>query len=104
MLSLSRARWVCGLLFILVLVLPASAQADKAAANTNQERVKFETVDQVEIHGAYYASSRGAKGPCAMLLHELGGTSQQEGWNELATELQKKGYAVLIFDFRGHGE
>jgi pimeloyl-ACP methyl ester carboxylesterase len=38
-----------------------------------------------------------------LLLHELGGNSDQEGWDELALKLQPH-YAVLRFDLRGHGE
>jgi dienelactone hydrolase len=79
-------------------------QATEKAAPVQGEKVRFDTVDQVELHGTFYPSSRGTKGPCVMFLHELGGNSQQEGWNELAAELQKKGYAVLAFDFRGHGD
>jgi hypothetical protein len=38
------------------------------------------------------------------MLHALGSDSGQNGWDQLATELQKKGCAVLTFDFRGHGK
>lgn len=101
---LSLGRLACGLVLGLGLLLPAQAlRADEKAA-TNQERVKFDTVDQVELHGTFFPSSKGQKAPCAILLHELGGSSQKEGWTELATELQKKGFAVLTFDFRGHGD
>ncbi|HLJ98054.1 MAG TPA: alpha/beta fold hydrolase [Gemmataceae bacterium] len=68
------------------------------------ERVKFDTFDQVEIHGTYFAGDLGNKSPCALLLHPLGGSSREEGWDSLAKELQKKHFAVLLFDFRGHGE
>jgi pimeloyl-ACP methyl ester carboxylesterase len=46
----------------------------------------------------------GNKSPCALVLHALGGSSREEGWDNLAKELQKKHFAVLLFDFRGHGE
>ena len=68
------------------------------------ERVKFDTYDQVEIHGTYFAGDLGTKSPCALVLHALGGSSREEGWDNLAKELQKKHFAVLLFDFRGHGE
>jgi pimeloyl-ACP methyl ester carboxylesterase len=68
------------------------------------ERVRFDTYDQVELHGTYYPGDSGNKSPCALVLHALGGSSQEEGWANLATELQKKHFAVLLFDFRGHGE
>jgi pimeloyl-ACP methyl ester carboxylesterase len=39
-----------------------------------------------------------------LLLHKLHGDSHQDGWDNLAEALQEKGYAVLSFDFRGHGK
>src|SRR5438552_10225942 len=76
-------------------------QATRAA---EPERVKFDTFDQVEIHGTYYPGELGNKSPCALVLHAPGGSSREEGWDNLAKELQKKHFAVLLFDFRGHGE
>jgi hypothetical protein len=64
--------------------------------------VTFETFDGVELHGRFYAASKG-KAPCVILLHKLAGNERQQGWDELATALQGK-FAVLSFDFRGHGE
>jgi pimeloyl-ACP methyl ester carboxylesterase len=75
-----------------------------ASKTAEIERVKFETVDQVEIHGTYYGSDKGTKAPCVLMLHAIGGNSQQEGWDDLAKKLQAKGFAVLTFDFRGHGD
>src|SRR6516165_7794699 len=68
------------------------------------ERVRFETVDYVTIQGTYYPSDKGKRAPCAILLHPIGENSQMEGWDDLAKTLQKKGIAVLTFDFRGHGD
>ncbi len=68
------------------------------------ERVKFESVDQVELHGTFYSSDKGKRAPCAILLHAIGEDSQKEGWDALAKKLQAAGFAVLTFDFRGHGE
>jgi len=36
--------------------------------------------------------------------HKKGGGRTQDGWGKLAEDLQKAGYAVLSFDFRGFGE
>ena len=70
--------------------------------------VSFETVDGVRLVGAYYASNKGVKAPCVLLLHDFdqkkGGHSQTEEWTELAGDLQWAGYAVLSFDFRGFGQ
>jgi alpha-beta hydrolase superfamily lysophospholipase len=74
------------------------------SAAADKERVKFDTWDQVEIHGTFYPGSKGNKSPCALLLHPIGANSQMQGWDELASSLQKEGFAVLTFDFRGHGD
>ena len=97
-LSIGRLAW--GLIFGISLAagpLPANAQ-------DNTERVKFDTWDMVELRGTFYPSSKVNKAPAVILLHSMGGSSSQEGWPELAAKLQKEGYAVLSFDFRGHGE
>src|SRR4051812_991197 len=81
---------------------PAPLRADekKADEKKNNETVRFETVDQVELKGTYWPSTRGKKGPVALLLHKVGGKSSEDGWGELAEDLQKAGFAVLAFDFR----
>lgn len=72
-------------------------------AQGKPQPVHFQSVDKVEIKGTFYPASRG-KAPVVMLLHEFGKNRQQSGWNELALRLQKEGYAVLSFDFRGHND
>jgi hypothetical protein len=70
-----------------------------------QEDVRFETFDKVELKGTFYPSTLANKQPpCVILLHKLGGSRTQEGWDDLAKKLQQKGFAVLSFDFRGHNE
>src|SRR5262245_29293472 len=88
--------WLAGLLLLLT-PLAGSAQG------TPQE-VSFDAVDEIELRGTYYPSDKGAAAPSAILLHELGGDRKQPGWSELARALQGKGFAVLAFDFRGHGD
>jgi pimeloyl-ACP methyl ester carboxylesterase len=79
----------------------ARGQADKQKS----ERVHFETTDQVELHGTFWPGNNRRKSPCVLLLHKLGGKgSHEEGWDLLGEELAKKGFAVLSFDFRGHGD
>jgi pimeloyl-ACP methyl ester carboxylesterase len=76
--------------------MPVPARAQKS------EEVQFETFDKVELRGTFYASTK-PKAPCVILLHKIGGNRQQNGWDNLAQELQKE-FAVLSFDFRGHGD
>jgi pimeloyl-ACP methyl ester carboxylesterase len=79
------------------LVLPAAARAQDV------EKVAFDTVDQVRLQGLFYPSKKGKKAPVVLMLHKIGGNAAQDGWDKLAQDLQKADYAVLIFDFRGHG-
>jgi hypothetical protein len=88
--------------------LPAARGADvknDKAADDKFDKVKFDSVDHVELHGAWYApsSGNGKKAPVVMLLHNVTSDSSKDGWDKLARELQDAGYAVLSFDFRGHG-
>jgi len=80
---------------------PAPAQQKKA---DNPEPVTITTVDQVELKGHFYPSSKGAGAPVVVLLHALNEDSKKGGWITLARTLQKAGYAVLRFDFRGCGD
>jgi hypothetical protein len=66
------------------------------------ESARFKTVDGVNIYGTYYPSNR-RNAPVVLLLHALGEDSSKKGMTTLGEELSAKGYAVLAFDFRGHG-
>src|SRR5262245_36031916 len=87
-----------GLSCWLLTSLPAPAQ------DAEKEEIRFFTADQVELCGTFYPGSRGPKSPSVLLLHAVGGSRKDPGWEDLATALQKSGCAVLAFDFRGHGE
>jgi dienelactone hydrolase len=78
--------------------------AVRAQDELDQENVKFDSADEVELRGIFYPASK-AKAPVALLLHKLGGSREQAAWDKsLIRVLQKKGFAVLAFDFRGHGD
>jgi pimeloyl-ACP methyl ester carboxylesterase len=70
----------------------------------SRESVRFTSVDGVRLCGTWYKSAKGKDAPCVLLLHNIGGHRKQEGWDALARLFQEKGYAVLSFDFRGHGD
>lgn len=97
-------RLVLGRLAWTLLVGAVWSSGSQTGHTAEPERVKFDTFDQVEIHGTYFPGDAGNKSPCALVLHALGGSSREEGWDNLAKALQKKHFAVLLFDFRGHGE
>jgi pimeloyl-ACP methyl ester carboxylesterase len=46
----------------------------------------------------------GTRSKCVLLLHDLWESRQEPNFVRLATALNDKGYAVLTFDFRGHGD
>ncbi len=73
----------------------------KDKKSDSSENIKFDSVDGVELRGTFYPASK-AKAPAVLMLHRYGGNRQ--AWEKLAEELQNKGFAVLTFDFRGHGE
>jgi pimeloyl-ACP methyl ester carboxylesterase len=67
------------------------------------ESVQIKTADGVTLAGTFYPSPEGQDGATVLMLHELG-KSCNASWADLASELQKAGYGVLTFDFRGHGQ
>ncbi len=71
-------------------------------AQAEPDRVRITTVDGVNLLGTYYSGK--GRAPTILMLHALGKDRKQAGWTNLAKTLQKEGYAVLTFDFRGHGE
>src|SRR5262249_47208553 len=71
---------------------------------TDSDSVKFDSADGAELRGTFYPAAK-AKAPVVLMLHRYGGNRQ--GWEKAdgaAEELQRKGCAVLTFDFRGHGD
>jgi hypothetical protein len=106
---------LAGLALAALLARGASAQSenkkdtDKDKADTSK-KLKFTSFDGVELSGTFYPKSATGKDKdaCVLLLHSLdrvkGGSSHQDGWDHLAEELQKDGYSVLSFDFRGFGD
>jgi pimeloyl-ACP methyl ester carboxylesterase len=80
--------------------LPQPAGTARAADKFS--KVTFDTVDGVTLQGTFYAG-KSKDEPAVLLLHKLGSDSHKDGWDALAAALNDKGYAVLSFDFRGHG-
>lgn len=104
----SGGRTGLGAALLASLLLNASTaypqDRDKAKAGGNKEEVSFRTVDRVQLRGSFYPGRGGNKAACVLLVPNIGSDRDKAGWEELAEALQQKGYAVLTFDFRGHGE
>ncbi|HEV2949549.1 MAG TPA: hypothetical protein VGX70_19385 [Gemmataceae bacterium] len=81
-----------------------AADKDDKKPKKEYDEVKFDTVDQVEIHGRFYDGGKGKKSPTVMVLTKLGGDIRQDGWDRLAEALKKENFSVLLFDFRGCGD
>ncbi len=72
----------------------------------NASAVSIKTKDGQILSGSYFApkvkKKTTAPAPAALLIHDA--KKSREGFLELATYLQKKGFAVLTVDLRGHGD
>jgi len=97
------------LIFSAGLILTIAEAGPRAGAEPplqgKKEDFKLATmtsIDGVELKGRYYPSSK-ANAPAVIFLHGLNDSGGKE-WANLAKKLQAKGYAVLMFDFRGHGD
>ena len=95
----------------LSLLFLAGSGVVSGADDIESTRVHFSTYDEVELSGTFYRSAptngKKDKDTVVLLLHDFrhlkGGSSQEDGWHQLAGQLQKEGFAVLSFDFRGFG-
>jgi hypothetical protein len=85
-----------------------SAADDKKGKDNDAkfDRVSIPTFDGMELSGTFYPAVEKNKDAVVLCLHDFshrkGGGSHGE-WDHLAAKLQKEGYAVLTFDFRGFG-
>ena len=67
------------------------------------ERVSFITEDGLTLHGWLIGSDAPGKNmPAIIICHGLG--ANKSDFTELAVLLARRGYRVLTFDFRAHGE
>ena len=90
-------------LLLACLAVAALPAVSRGQANKPQ-KILLETFDKVQLQGSWYTGGDGPKSPVVIFLHKIGGNRQQDGWDALAQALQDKGFAVLSFDFRGHGD
>lgn len=65
------------------------------------QTVKFESAGKAEIVGTFYGSAS-PNSPAVLLLHQW--QSDRKSFDEFATRMQRKGFAVLAIDGRGFGE
>jgi hypothetical protein len=97
-----QALAVGGVMAALALLSPSSRAQNQGEM---PEKVKFNSVDGVELHGTFYASSKNDSAPAVLVVHAIGNdSSRRKEYDSLAKALQANGFAVLTFDLRGHGQ
>lgn len=65
------------------------------------ENIEFMTRDKQTVHAEFYAPRKKGRAPAVLLVHDAG--SSATSLHTLAEALQRKGFAVLIPNLRGHG-
>lgn len=82
---------------------PASAQKDKDKKDDVPDSVlSFSTSDGVAL-GAMWMPAKDKPGADAVMMFPRPGAPVTKQWIELAEAMSAKGFAVLLFDFRGSG-
>ncbi|MCA8981478.1 MAG: alpha/beta fold hydrolase [Planctomycetes bacterium] len=67
------------------------------------EAVEIKTRDNLTLKGSMYApKKKGYRAPAALLVHGAG--ENRAELEKIGTTLQKRGFAVLSIDLRGHGD
>ena len=85
----------------LALALALAAGLAAQAPNDHTSDVDIKAPDGITLTGTYYrASATGAPG--ILLLHQC--NMDRHAWDRLAADLNKAGFNVLTFDFRGFGQ
>ncbi len=80
---------------------PAYPAPGTTGGQPAQTPVTFTTADGISLVGTYFEPAQG-NAPGVILVHMVAG--QRADWDSLAAALQDRGFAILTFDLRGHGE
>lgn len=104
--GLSRPAVSCTLAAIFLVLLPSGLVAQEDD-DTGLDHI-LTTADSWPIHVTYLESPKGKESPVVVLLTAANGdqklTVTRRVWTDLATHLQKNGFAVLSVDLRKHGD
>jgi len=65
------------------------------------EDVWFTAADATRLHGWYFGNQQGPDAGTIIYFHGNGGSIRNVGW--LAQSFAKRGFNVLLFDYRGYG-
>ena len=87
---------------------PVLEPAEAGASATQFERVRFNTADGITLHGWFFpastAPSESASRSRFTVVVFNGNAGNRSYRAPLASALQARGHAVLLFDYRGYGE
>lgn len=97
MATLGKAGGTRILVLALVLVCAVLAGGCSSGPKT-YESILLEASDGTVLHGRIYGSGTSA----VILFHDFGST--QKAWETLANTLAGRGFLVLTYDMRGHGD
>ena len=81
--------------------LPASAPV-ALGGKEKFEPIEYKASDKHGVHANFFAPRKKGRAPAVLLVHDAG--SNAKHLNDVAEALQRKGFAVLVPDLRGHGE
>jgi alpha-beta hydrolase superfamily lysophospholipase len=113
---LSRERWIAlavvlvigcaGFVYVLrwlefwMTFHPARMSAD-ARSPDGAENVWFTTADGIRLHGWFFKSTLQPESATVIFFHGNGGNISDVTW--VGQRLAKRGFDVLLFDYRGYG-
>ncbi len=101
-------RWMAApLLFAATIGLSGLNSPPVAAQPDAPVEESFLTADGVQLHGLFHATAKNANtAPVVILMYPPGPDRDMTkgDWSALAKKLNKEGYHVFRFDWRGHGK
>ena len=89
-------RLLASLTVLAGLAMPALATGDEV------EPMRVETKDKFVLKGDFWKPRKKGRAPAALLIH--GATRDRSDYAAIAENLNKRGFAVLSVDLRGHGQ
>jgi pimeloyl-ACP methyl ester carboxylesterase len=99
------SRLSCASIFLAAAWMLSADESVRTQEKENFDGVNFLTPDGVKLRGQFYPADKKCLATVIM-LHPVGEGKSMKApeWKNLALALQKAGYSVLMFDFRGHGD
>ena len=80
---------------------PLAAPVAPKGTKAKVEEVEIKTQDKQALQASFYPSRKSGRAPAVLLVHDAG--SDRSKFESTAESLQKRGFAVLALDLRGHG-